>query len=156
VISQAHLTQPTIWIAFGEGTDVFQVETIARNARGPYRDNKDEVPALKQIDPKGAQELEVDFSTETLANRLRGLGYDCRSSSNAGKYLCEEMLYSLLDEKNSTHSNLKEAIFIHVPVEGSNTRIRGEEVPLSGNNVKIVAHDLFESIAAALAIPGPK
>jgi pyrrolidone-carboxylate peptidase len=129
---------------------------MAHNARGFYRDNKKQVPAQKDIDPKGREELKVDFSSGTLSNRLRDLGYDCKSSSDAGKYLCEEMLYTLLEEKNSADSKLKQAIFIHVPVEGSNVRIRGNEVPFNGDNIRTAAHDIFEAIVAVLKISATK
>jgi pyrrolidone-carboxylate peptidase len=155
-ISQAHLVQPTIWIAFGEGTTAFQVESSARNTRGPGRDNKNQTPSQKDIDPKGAKQFRVDFSAETLSNRLRDLGYDCKASSDAGESLCEEMLYSLLEEKNSADSKLKQAIFIHVPVEGTKVRIRGAEVPFTGDNIQTAAHDVFETIVAVLKISSAK
>jgi pyrrolidone-carboxylate peptidase len=155
-ISQAHLVQPTIWIAFGEGTNAFQVESRARNTRGPGRDNKNQTPSQKEIDPKGAKQFKVDFSAEALSNRLRDLGYDCKTSSDAGESLCEEMLYSLLEEKNSADSKLKQAIFIHVPVEGSKVHVRGTEVPFNGDNIDTAAHDVFEAIAAVLKLSATK
>jgi pyrrolidone-carboxylate peptidase len=158
-IAQAHLVQPTIWIAFGEGrkeANGFEVETVARNARGPGLDNKNQTPSQKEIDPKGTQQLKVDFSAETLSKRLRDLGYHCKASADAGESLCEEMLYSLLDEKNSADSKLKQAIFIHVPIEGTKIRIRGAEVPFTGDNIQTAAHDVFETIVAVLKISPAK
>jgi pyroglutamyl-peptidase len=155
-IERAHSLNPSIWIAFGEGRNTFQIETVARNTRGQFRDNKNEVPAANEIDPNGAQQLTLDFPAEALSNRLRDLGYDCASSSDAGKYLCEEMLYSLLEEKSLNNTRLKQALFIHVPVHGSKIHIRGKEVALSDDNLRLAARDIFEAIAAVLAIPVSK
>jgi pyroglutamyl-peptidase len=147
---------PVIWIAFGEGTNIFQVETVANNSRGEFRDNQQALPAAKQIDPKGAQQLKLDFPADALSKRLRDLGYDCKISSDAGKYLCEEILYSLLAEKTSPDTKLKHALFIHVPVHDSQVRVRGKEVPLSDDNLRQAARDLFEAIAAVLEVPASK
>jgi pyroglutamyl-peptidase len=153
VIASARSIRPAIWIAFGEGTNSFRIETVARNTRGHSPDNKKEMPSQEKIDPNGAEQLKLDFLPEALIKRFRNLGYDCTLSSDAGKYLCEEMLYSLLEEKNSSAAKLKQVLFIHVPAYGSMVRVREKEVPLSGDNVKIVAHDLFETIAATLKVP---
>jgi pyroglutamyl-peptidase len=155
-IERVRSRNPIIWIAFGEGTNTFQVETVANNSRGEFRDNQQALPAAKQIDPKGTQQLKLDFPADTLSKRLGDLGYDCKTSSDAGKYLCEEILYSLLAEKNSPKTKLKHAIFIHVPILGSNVRVRGKEVPLSDDNLRQAARDLFEAIAAVLEVPASK
>ena len=155
-IARARSLKPTIWIAFGEGTSAFQIETVARNTRGQHKDNKSEMPLETEITPKGVQQLKLDFPAEALSDRLRRLGYDFTSSSDAGKYLCEEMLYSLLEETKASDATLKHGLFIHVPVHAATVRVRGKEVPLKDENLRVAARDLFEAIATVLEISVPK
>lgn len=151
-IARSQTLDPSIWIAFGEGTSGFRIETVARNLRGRSPDNRQKAPTQQKIDPNGPDELKLDFSVEALSERLRSLGYDCSVSSNAGDYLCEEMLYSLLEAKNSGHSNLKEAIFIHVPIKDAKVRVRGKDVPFDSDNIRTAATDIFQAIATFLKI----
>jgi pyroglutamyl-peptidase len=66
-----------------------------------------------------------------LADRLTKLGYPTKSSTEAGQYLCEEMLYQLLhfqkenQSKNST--KLESVFFVHVPILGHLLEIDGKQ-----------------------------
>jgi pyrrolidone-carboxylate peptidase len=66
-----------------------------------------------------------------LADRLTKLGYPTKISTEAGQYLCEEMLYQLLhfqkenQSKNST--KLQSVFFIHVPILGHLLEIDGKK-----------------------------
>jgi pyroglutamyl-peptidase len=146
-IAQSRLLNPTVWIAFGEGTQSFQIETVANNRRGGFRDNESKVPAVKEIYPGGPDCLKLDISSQPLVAQMDSLGYNLKVSSNAGSYLCEEMLYSLLHEEQGENSTLKKVMFIHVPIYGSKVQIRGQEVTFSGQNLDTAARDLFTVLA---------
>ncbi len=146
-IDQNRELGPTVWIAFGEGGSDFQIETLATNHRGNYRDNHDQLPESKEITPGGPEILKLTMSPDPLVAEMRDLGYTFKVSNHAGGYLCEEMLYSLLHEQQNEDSTLKQVVFIHVPIYGSMARIRGHDVPFSGQNLDMAARDIFKVLA---------
>ena len=106
---------PQVWIAFGEGTTEFQIETIAHNLRGRYPDNHGTKPATPDVVKDAEPELLQPAKVEGLAEALTQAGFPTHVSQNAGRYLCEEMLYSLLHEQKQHPEALKLVLFIHVP-----------------------------------------
>jgi pyroglutamyl-peptidase len=114
---------PKAWIAFGEGTPVFQIEILAHNQRGQFADNNGTTPAAPEVVSAGAPELKQQEQVADLAAALTQAGFPTRVSQNAGRYLCEEMLYSLLHEQKQHPDALKLVLFIHVPVLGQSVQI---------------------------------
>jgi len=106
---------PQVWIAFGEGTAEFQIETIAHNLRGRYPDNHGTKPATPDVVKDAEPELLQPAKVEGLAEALTQAGFPTHVSQNAGRYLCEEMLYSLLHAQKQHPEALKLVLFIHVP-----------------------------------------
>ncbi len=106
---------PQVWIAFGEGTSEFQIETIAHNLRGRYPDNHGTKPATPDVVKDAEPELHQTVKVEGLAEALTQAGFPTHVSQNAGRYLCEEMLYSLLHEQKQHPEALRLVLFIHVP-----------------------------------------
>ncbi len=110
---------PKVWIAFGEGTSKFQIEMVARNERGSFKDNQDNLPPTPQIVPAGAATLRNPASTTAIAAALSSAGCPTIESSDAGAFLCEEMLYSLLHTQAQQGAALRLVLFIHVPPHGT-------------------------------------
>ena len=106
---------PQVWIAFGEGTAEFQIETIAHNLRGRYPDNHGTKPATPDVVKDAEPELLQTAKVEGLAEALTQAGFPTHVSPNAGRYLCEEMLYSLLHAQKQHPEALRLVLFIHVP-----------------------------------------
>ena len=106
---------PQVWIAFGEGTAEFQIETIAHNLRGRYPDNHGTKPATPDVVKDAEPELLQTAKVEGLAEALTQAGFPTHVSQNAGRYLCEEMLYSLLHAQKQHPEALRLVLFIHVP-----------------------------------------
>ncbi len=106
---------PQIWIAFGEGTPEFQIEILAHNQRGLYSDNNDAKPATPDIVSGAAPELQQQAKVAGLAQALTAAGFPTHVSKSAGRYLCEEMLYSLLHAQQQHPEALRLVLFIHVP-----------------------------------------
>ena len=109
---------PDVWIAFGEGTPTFQIEIVARNHRGSIPDNLSRLPSAPLIVPNGAAELKNKIDASALARQLTSSGFPTRESNNAGAYLCEEMLYSLLHTQSQQEEAFRLVLFVHVPVLG--------------------------------------
>ena len=61
-----------------------------------------------------------------LQRMLAGHGYPARLSKDAGQFLCEEALYSLVQLMES-HGQLKLVIFCHVPPYGTKIHIKGQQ-----------------------------
>ena len=106
---------PKVWIAFGEGTQEFQIETLAHNLRGRYPDNHGTKPATPNIVSDAEPELHQSAKVAGLAESLTQAGFPTHVSESAGRYLCEEMLYSLLHAQKQHPEALQLVLFIHVP-----------------------------------------
>lgn len=107
---------PKVWIAFGEGTAEFQIEILAHNQRGMYPDNKHATPASPEIVSGASSALKQQADVTSLAAALSQAGFPTHVSQNAGRYLCEEMLYSLLHTQAQHPEALRLVLFIHVPM----------------------------------------
>jgi pyroglutamyl-peptidase len=106
---------PQVWIAFGEGTPEFQIEILAHNQRGMYPDNQQAKPATPDIVGNAAPILKQQAQVADLAAALTQSGFPTHVSQSAGRYLCEEMLYSLLYAQQQHPEALRLVLFIHVP-----------------------------------------
>ncbi len=118
---------PDIIICLGEGReDWFDIETVASNTRKERPDNNDALPHGVPISANGPAfrktGIEMGFLQRTLVNH----GYPARLSIDAGQFLCEEALYSLIELKESL-SQLKLIIFCHVPPYGTKIHIKGQQ-----------------------------
>lgn len=112
----AETTAPDVWIAFGEGTPKFQIEVLAHNLRGRYPDNEGRQPSTPQIVADGPAEMRNAVDGARLATKLSAAGFPTSESTNAGRYLCEEMLFSLLHTQKANAKGFRLVLFVHVPV----------------------------------------
>ena len=112
----AEAMAPDVWIAFGEGTPQFQIEVLAHNMRGRHPDNEGLPPPTPQIVAEGPAEMKNAVDAAKLAAKLSAAGFPTSESTNAGRYLCEEMLYSLLHAQKENAKGFRLVLFIHVPV----------------------------------------
>jgi pyroglutamyl-peptidase len=111
--------QPVAVFSFGEGRpSIFSLETRARNARGDHKDNDGEKPKNPTIVDQGPGKFEATVESVKLVDELVDKGYPLYISRNAGKYLCEEALYSLEFIK-ATKKLSANVLFCHVPTLGS-------------------------------------
>ncbi|MDI1314412.1 hypothetical protein [Prosthecobacter sp.] len=114
---------PQVWIAFGEGTAEFQIEILAHNQRGMYPDNQQAKPATPEIVSAAAPALKQQAQVADLAAALTQAGFPTHVSQSAGRYLCEEMLYSLLYAQQQHPEALRLVLFIHVPPLGESIAV---------------------------------
>ncbi len=115
-----HGQKARFWLAFGEGTGGFQIEIHARNERGAFPDNNRSTPSEPHIVKDSPEVLDSPLPAEAMAGALRAQGFPVRVSRNAGQYLCEEMLYTLLASRKDAATTV---MFVHVPVLGRKTRL---------------------------------
>jgi pyroglutamyl-peptidase len=107
--------RPVAIFSFGQGGEgKFTVESKASNARRDIRDNLDEYPAFPLIVNEGPDKLTSTLSCDKWAEALSAKGFPVRVSTRAGRYLCEETLYSLEYLKACRHLDAT-VLFCHVP-----------------------------------------
>lgn len=149
-----------VLVGLGEGGSSYEVETVGFNERGNIRDEAGAQPSEPTIAKDGAARLEVNGPAQQLAEKLSTAGFPARTSKDAGRFLCNEMLYELL-RTQSENSNVAAVYFIHVPVLGNQISRDGGRVPVNHEYCAdfgraLVAalrelHPLVEGAAAASA-----
>jgi pyroglutamyl-peptidase len=122
-IEQYH---PVAIFSFGMGgRGRFAIETLARKARGNFRDNQETYPPAREIVSDGPERFSSELRSGALAEALVRQGYATRVSVDAGRYLCEEALYTL-EYLKSTGKVPGTVMFCHVPPLG--TEVAGQTV----------------------------
>jgi pyroglutamyl-peptidase len=117
--------RPVAALAFGQGTpDGFEVETQARNSRGAFPDNHSAFPKEPAIIAGGPDQFGASGDVSCYVESLRRKGYPVRASEDAGRYLCEECLYSLEYLRSTRHPDT-DVLFCHVPPLGKTLRAKG-------------------------------
>jgi pyroglutamyl-peptidase len=113
-------------ISFGEATDTFRLELVARNERGARRrDNAGALPSVSHIRHDGPDVLKPVFDADRVVNALAERGFPIECSTNAGQFLCDEMFYTLLHEQRfgKLAASLDVVAFVHVPIFGHTTKL---------------------------------
>jgi pyroglutamyl-peptidase len=133
--------KPAAIFSFGMGgADSFAIETRASNQRGSHPDNNDAQPSQPLIVADGPRERRSTADAQALKGALLGKGQVVRVSTNAGRYLCEECLYTI-EHLKATHPEVRMVMFTHVPPLG--TRLQGDRVDAAYVQKYIL--DLLES-----------
>ncbi|WP_166646927.1 hypothetical protein [Prosthecobacter fusiformis] len=133
----------TLWLAFGEGTNIFQIETVANNRRINTEDNNDQKPSQAQMIKGAPEKLTSLFPAAALCDALVKRGLPVRVSVEAGNYLCEEMLFNLLHSQAEVPGPAPVVLFIHTPVLGA-------KVKMPDGSERLMNEDLLGKFAAAI------
>lgn len=115
------ITGPCVFVALGEGTPRYHVELVAFNQRASVNDEAKAKPPQVEIETGGPSQRLTLGPAEQLAAELVRRGHPARVSKDAGRFLCNEMLYELL-RLQERDSRVKGAFFIHVPVLGQKVK----------------------------------
>lgn len=133
--------RPDAVIAVGQATgrDRVELELVARN-RLDYKgeaDNSGCVAAGEPLVPDGPEELAVSLDLESLCAEMVAQELPVRVSRDAGRHLCNALLYELLHR----HASVP-AFFVHVPLlpEQAEHRARNEpSLPASSSRACLAA-----------------
>jgi pyroglutamyl-peptidase len=133
--------KPVAVFSFGMGAPgAFALETVASNRRGQHADNDGKKPTTPTIAADAPIAFRATIDSECMARLLAEKGQIVRISTRAGRYLCEENLYSL--EYLKSKKNLAaEVMFCHVPPLG--TKLEGK--PVTPEVVQDFVLDVLES-----------
>jgi len=112
--------KPVAILSLGEGRPGgFAIESWAFNRRaGDAEDNLQHKPSVADVVKGGPNRFEVTIDPLRLAKALAVKGYTVDVSTNAGRYLCEETLYTLEYLKSGRKVD-GPVLFCHVPSLGS-------------------------------------
>jgi pyroglutamyl-peptidase len=117
---------PSLILSMGEGEPgIFRLETRARNVRRERADNVGRMPAGEPNSPTGPDERRSSFACQALCDALSAQGIPVRLSEDAGAYLCEELLYTL-EEFKETEPAINQVLFVHVPPWGTPLQWQGK------------------------------
>lgn len=147
----------TLWLAFGEGTNIFRVETVADNKRADFADNDHQKPTQSQVLVGAPARLTSPFPADALADALVKRGLPTRVSVEAGDYLCEEMLFNLLHTQAAVAAGPAHIVlFIHTPVLGSKVKMPdGSEHLMDEELLGKFANAILPAIQESLATSVP-
>jgi pyroglutamyl-peptidase len=108
--------QATLVLHFGVSQDAagFELELIGRNLRTSLQDAIGALPDSEHVIAAGPELLAATLPAERIMARLVRLGLPCRTSDNAGSYLCNAVLYHSLSAAHEAPEPYP-AGFIHVP-----------------------------------------
>lgn len=144
---------PKVWLAFGEGTPEFQIEIVAHNLRGRYPDNHGMKPATPEVVKDAEAELHQQAKVEGLAQALTQAGFPTHVSQSAGRYLCEEMLYSLLHAQKQHPEALKMVMFIHVPPLAQTVKLPASQQKVDAAWLQAFGKELFAAMRKQDLLP---
>lgn len=138
---------PVAVFSFGEGRPHgFDIETRASNQRGAFPDNNSQRPPTAVIVDGGPERFEASIDRAALYRALAEQGHPVHVSTNAGRYLCEECLYSL-EYVHSEAAPNTDVMFCHVPPLGG--ELDGQTV--SAEFVQNYVEDLLDAWYALAA-----
>jgi pyroglutamyl-peptidase len=109
-------TCPALVLHFGitEDTAGFKLELIGRNVRTRLLDAAGTLPDSGHVIAQGPDLLVATLPAERIVARLARMGLPCRTSDNAGSYLCNAILYHSLSMARAAARPFPTG-FVHVP-----------------------------------------
>lgn len=131
---------PVAIFSFGQGArGHFAIESLASNNRGTLRDNHFQFPSASKIAVTGPDSYAASIDSKILLESLKKKGYPARISRQAGRYLCEECLYSL--EQLRAEKKVLHVMFCHVPPFDSTVA----EKPVTAELIRDFVQDTLEA-----------
>jgi pyroglutamyl-peptidase len=90
------------------------LETLAHNVRSPLSDAAGKLPSSAKVCADGPAKLKAHLPIDDILRRVTSLGVPIVRSENAGRYLCNAVLYQSLVLASASNST-RTAGFIHIP-----------------------------------------
>jgi len=119
VLSNAFPRPVKAVFALGEaGRQRISIETKAYNHRDPIKDVLGAKPTSTEIRAGEAPMLGIPWNAEKVVGELSGI-YPVETSSDPGRYLCNEMSYELYRLSRFQENHEMPVCFIHVPLLGT-------------------------------------
>lgn len=135
---------PDCIVGLGEGKlGMVQLETLARNTRGHRQDNEGRLPNAELIDPSGPDQISSLCNSTEILETLAHSGFTTSTSTDAGQYICEELLYTIECIRRD-HEEVKEAFFIHIPPHGTDLTYNDVHCEFDANIIREFSKALLD------------
>lgn len=108
--------EPIAVIGFGQSSSgPVRLESIAHNARGNILDNEGMTPRSLQIYEDAPVSLETSLQLDRIRDRLHEAGVPVKISHDAGRYLCNDIFYTIMYHQYLFNNEDILGGFIHLP-----------------------------------------
>ena len=123
-----HTHKPVLALHFGVAQDAtgFRIECEAYNACHMAPDARGEPPPSLSLISGGALSQSATVPAGAIVARLRSLGLPAYTSNDAGRYLCNAVLYHSLSVSQSSQTGFR-AGFVHIPTDLSGLPLTFED-----------------------------
>lgn len=110
--------KPVLALHFGVAQDAtgFRIECDSHNACQLIPDARGNIPPFLNLISGGSPSQTATVPVEEIVRRLRGLGLPAYASNDAGRYLCNAVLYHSLCFSTSSRTRFR-AGFVHIPTD---------------------------------------
>jgi pyroglutamyl-peptidase len=154
---EAH--DPVLAAHFGVAVEArgLTIEMMAYNATCAKVDACGALPASPSVLERAPEALATPLPADAMLSRLAELGVPASISRDAGRYLCNAVLYRSLHHATTRAPRLR-ALFVHVPVglaERGSARSASAEGPLDWPSALAGALEILEVAAESVAAPAP-
>lgn len=115
VLKKAETLGPDVILCVGQagGRNAVTPEVLAVNVKdAPFPDNAGQLPVKEPVVPGGECAYFSTVPVRNLVRKVREAGISCRLSYSAGVYVCNDVLYRVLERYHGTETK---AGFVHVP-----------------------------------------
>lgn len=115
VLKKAETLGPDVILCVGQagGRNAVTPEVLAVNVKdAPFPDNAGQLPVREPVVPGGECAYFSTVPVRNLVRKVREAGISCRLSYSAGVYVCNDVLYRVLERYHGTETK---AGFVHVP-----------------------------------------
>lgn len=112
--------EPSLIVSLGEAAiSKIQFECLAINKRHTTKpDNQGLIISHQPIESEGPLAYETLWNLDSLIKKMKEMSQPFHLSFSAGTYLCNEVLYRLLELEQTENSKVR-VCFVHVPIEQS-------------------------------------
>ncbi|WP_066174466.1 pyroglutamyl-peptidase I [Bacillus marinisedimentorum] len=116
LIDYYHELKPDVVISLGlaAGRNRITPERVAININDGVKDNRGRIPVDERIAEDGPDAYFSTLPIREFANGLQAKGLPAEISNTAGTYLCNNVMYEMLHEMNTSGADCY-AGFIHLP-----------------------------------------
>lgn len=138
VISKIDEVKPDAVIMVGQagGRADITVERIAINIDdASIKDNEGQKPVDSVIDKNGFSAYFATLPIKEIVEKIKNAGIPASISNSAGTYVCNHLMYSVLNYIYKSNLNIK-AGFIHVPYTTAQVIAKPQSASMSMENIK--------------------
>lgn len=138
VISKINEVKPDAVIMIGQagGRADITVERVAINIDdASIKDNMGQKPVDSVIDKEGLNAYFATLPIKEVVEKIKNAGIPASISNSAGTYVCNHLMYSVLNYIYKSNLNIK-AGFIHVPYTTAQVIAKPQSASMSMENIK--------------------